>query len=378
MKNSTLEKITPKLKYMLYWPRNVKIPEEFTAFNRHLRKQVYELHNLLEISLELNSKLDEKQLIHCFMLNLFGLLSTESVVLLTNPNPYSKCYSTRYYQGISNSQAQVFKIKKSDPIFEIFRKNQKVIDIRNHNKITINSEYLNIVENNGGILIAPLIHRQNILGLVIIGEKHNKKPYTQSEIEIYTLLTKFLAVALTNSRLYKNMEHVSLTDPLTGLFNRRYFENYLQNEISRARRFNHPLSLVMLDIDYFKNYNDRLGHPTGDMLLKQLANILIKTVRCSDILARYGGEEFCVILPEISQKGALSFSERLRNVVFSYPFEKREIQPNRHITISLGTATYPSDAHMKKELIAKADIALYQAKKNGRNQVAVYGQIKNN
>jgi len=239
----------------------------------------------------------------------------------------------------------------------------------------MSSEYLDIVESVGGQLIAPIIHRKILLGLVIIGEKHSKNPYSQSELELFSLLTNFLAVALTNVRLYKEMERVSVTDPLTGMFNRRYFENFLQNEVSRARRFNHTLSLVILDLDHFKNYNDSLGHPAGDMLLKQLTKVLISTVRSTDLVARYGGEEFCVILPEICQKGALRFSERLRNLVFSYPFEKKEIQPNGHITISLGTATYPSDAQMMKELIVKADTALYQAKKMGRNRIATYGEL---
>lgn len=377
VKNSTFDKITPKLKYVLNLAAHSNNYIQLIINNRQLRKQLYELRNLLEISLDLNSKLKEKQLVHSYLLNLFGLLSTKSAVILTNSNPYAKSFSAQYHKGLPARQAEVLKIKKSDPIFEIIRKNPKVIEVRNKDLIKTNSEYLNIVESNGGRLIAPLIHRQNILGLVIIGEKHSKKPYTESEIRNFSSLTKFLAVALTNSRLYKQVEQVSLTDPLTGLFNRRYFENYLQTEVARARRFNHPLSLVMLDLDYFKHYNDRLGHPTGDTLLRQLANLLLKTVRRSDMVARYGGEEFCIVLPEISRNGALSFSERLRNVVFSHPFRKREIQPIGRITISIGTATYPCDAQMMQELIAKADSALYEAKKNGRNQVAAYRNIEN-
>lgn len=345
------------------------------SLNKQLRRQLYDLHNLFEISLELNSILDENQLIHCYLVNLFGLLATKSAVIMTNSKPNSNKFTAEYYRGITKNQARALTINKSDPIFEIFRHNQRVLVINNKNNSKSMSEYFKIVKNMGGNLIAPLIHRQKILGVVIIGEKHNKKPYSQSEKEMFSLLTNFLSVAVTNARLYKEMERVSLTDPLTGLFNRRYIENFLLNEVSRARRFNHPLSLVMLDVDHFKNYNDCLGHPAGDMLLKDLANILTKTARRTDIIARYGGEEFCVILPEISQNGAFSFSERLRNIIFSHPFNRREIQPCGHITISLGTATYPLDAQMMKDLIVKADTALYHAKKMGRNQVAVYGKI---
>jgi diguanylate cyclase (GGDEF)-like protein len=233
-------------------------------------------------------------------------------------------------------------------------------------------EYVARVASAGGKLIAPLIHLQNRLGLVIIGEKHNGRPYSTLEIEILTMLTSFLGAAIANTQIYKEMERISLTDPLTGLFNRRFFENNLRTEIARARRFDHPLSLVMLDVDHFKNYNDRLGHRNGDLLLRKLAGLLTKTVRESDVISRYGGEEFCVILPEIHQDGAATFSERLRNIVFTHPFEKREIQPNGRITVSLGVATYPNDAEVVEELVEKADSALYRAKNNGRNQVAVY------
>lgn len=377
MKNLTLDEIKSKHDYELDWAANRQNVAQPIANSRQLRKQIYELDNLLGIALELVSKLNEKQLIHSYVLNLFGLLATKSVAILTNPNPYAKSFSVQYHKGITDSQAQLLKIKKSEPIFEIIRKNRKVIVVENRDSVKVDSEYLNTVRTSGGRLIAPLIHRQNILGLVIIGEKHSKKPYTESEINHFCSLTNFLAVALTNSRLYKETKRVSLTDPLTGLFNRRYFENYLQSEVARARRFNRPLSLVMLDVDYFKNYNDRLGHPSGDVLLKQLANLLTNTVRRSDTVARYGGEEFSIVLPEISRNGAYSFSERLRNVVSCHPFKKREIQPVGRITVSIGTATYPSDAQIMQELIVKADTALYQAKKNGRNQVAVYGKIEN-
>lgn len=351
-----------------------KSSTELKSLNNQLRLQLYTLHNLFEITLELNSILDENQLIHSYLLNIFGLLGIKSAAILTDPNQHSDSFSASHYRGFKKSQANSLTIKKSEPLLEILRKKPRVFFVENLNKMGISTQSLNRVESIGGHLLTPIVHRNKLLGIVLIGEKHNKKLYSQSEVEILSLLTNFLAVALTNVRLYKEMERVSVTDPLTGLFNRRYFENFLQNEVSRARRFNHPLSLVMLDVDHFKNYNDCLGHPAGDRLLQQLANVLTKTARSTDILARYGGEEFCVILPEIGQDGALSFSERLRNLVFSYPFEKREIQPNKHITISLGTATYPSDAQMMKELVVKADMALYQAKKMGRNQVIVYSE----
>lgn len=349
---------------------------QLQRLNNQLRKQLYDLHNLFEITLELNSILDENQLLHAYLLNLFGLLSPKIALILLNSENDPHTFTPICYRGLSQEKARHLTIHSTDKFLEIFSKNKQVVTVEEQQNDNMAIDYLKKVQSVGGYLIAPLTRRNKYMGLIILGEKFNKRTYSQSEKEMFSLLTNFLAVALSNVRLYKEMERVSVTDPLTNLFNRRYFENFLQNEIARARRFNQPLSLVMMDVDYFKNYNDVLGHPAGDKLLKDLAKVLKKTARRSDIVARYGGEEFCVILPQISGKGASSFSERLRNIVYTYPFQKREIQPGGHLTISLGVATYPYDAMMMKELIHKADTALYHAKKTGRNKVVLYSQLQ--
>ena len=345
---------------------------ELITGNKQLRKQLYQMRNLLNVSLEVNSLLEEKELLRSYGLNLLGLLSTRCVAILTDsahPNEFAPVYQ----QGMTKQQAKELALNRSNAIFDFFTKSENIIDLQNSNKHNIASEYLRTAASVGINAITPIIHREELLGIVMIGDKHNHRPLSEPEIEMFQTLTKFLAVAIHNSRMYKEKERMSLTDPLTGLFNRRYLETHLQHELSRARRFSHPLSLVMMDVDDFKNYNDRLGHPTGDSLLRQLADELKEATRCSDIIARYGGEEFCIILPQHPQSEAIRFSERIRKVIFKYPFKQREIQPRGHITISVGTATFPNDAHLMQDLIEKADAALYIAKKHGRNQVASYG-----
>jgi len=344
------------------------------AVNKQLRKEIYQTRNLLEVSLELNSALNEDKIIRSYVLNLIGMLSARSVIIVSSRSSYEKYYYPICHQGASKEAVENLVIKKTDPLFDAFQNGEPVIEV----KPGVQTElFLKTVVQTGGSVIAPIAHPQKgLLGLAIIGSKHNDHAYARSEITIFRRLTDFLAVAVANSRVYQEMERISLTDPLTGLFNRRYLENHLQKEVSRARRFNHPLSLVMLDIDHFKNFNDRMGHPSGDSLLKRLGGVLLKTVRCHDVVARYGGEEFSVLLPEISEEGALSFSERLRRVIIDYPFENREIQPHGHISISAGTATFPGDGSLSGDLIANADSALYVAKQNGRNQVAAYRNLE--
>lgn len=176
------------------------------------------------------------------------------------------------------------------------------------------------------------------------------------------------------------LERLALRDGLTGLFNHRYFQEAVDAELSRAARHGHPVSLLFIDVDHFKNYNDRLGHPAGDRLLERLAGLLTgrgesfgRGKRVSDIAARYGGEEFVLVLPATDKKGATVTAQRLRHLVAACPFEGRESQPLGHISVSIGVATYPDDGTTKPELVEAADRALYAAKHQGRDRVCVAG-----
>jgi diguanylate cyclase (GGDEF)-like protein len=180
----------------------------------------------------------------------------------------------------------------------------------------------------------------------------------------------------------KELEKLALRDGLTGLYNHRFFQEALTTELARAARYGTPLSLIFLDVDHFKNFNDMCGHSAGDDLLRQLARLLIATEdapevrfrgRLSDIAARYGGEEFVVILPMTPKQGGLVRAERLRELIATHPFPHREVQPNRIVSVSVGVAGYPEDAVDKVSLIQFADDAMYAAKRAGRNRVAAAG-----
>ena len=158
---------------------------------------------------------------------------------------------------------------------------------------------------------------------------------------------------------------------MTNLHNYRYFEDRLKEEINRASRHNKKVSLMMLDIDHFKNYNDTLGHQAGDEVLRMIGKFLKISIRDEDIVARYGGEEFCIILPGIEKNGITILGERVRKKIESEKFFKEEVQPGGRVTISIGISTFPDDAKNYSGLVEKADKALYQAKNSGRNQIKV-------
>lgn len=175
-------------------------------------------------------------------------------------------------------------------------------------------------------------------------------------------------------KLYEETRSNAYRDQLTGLYNYRALCEHLNREIHRSDRGNAPLSLIMLDIDSFKFYNDLNGHEVGNSTLARLGRLVSGTVRKIDLTARYGGEEFAVILPDTTKVQAGALAERLRTAVESYPFPNGAAQPGGRLTISLGVATYPGDANGATSLIRGADRALYVSKDRGKNQVQLYGE----
>lgn len=171
------------------------------------------------------------------------------------------------------------------------------------------------------------------------------------------------------SMLHENVRMQALSDQLTGLYNRRYFMNQIEQQVGRARRYEQPLSLLMIDVDFFKCFNDTHGHPAGDELLASLGQLLRDQIRDSDFAARYGGEEFVIVMPETGREGALPLARRICESVSEHPFRHREKQPGGKVTISAGVACFPTDAHSAEQLIQKADQALYKAKREGKNRV---------
>lgn len=167
--------------------------------------------------------------------------------------------------------------------------------------------------------------------------------------------------------IYSQTRHMSVTDPLTGLYNRRHFEDNLEREFLRAKRYGNDLSFAIIDVDYFKKVNDNFGHSFGDYVLKEIAYLLNQTFRKTDLVFRYGGEEFAVIITETSKEKAIIPLERLRQNIANYPFdfENRKI----NITVSIGVADVSEEVEDAQKLFEDADKALYVAKNNGRNRV---------
>jgi diguanylate cyclase (GGDEF)-like protein len=179
-------------------------------------------------------------------------------------------------------------------------------------------------------------------------------------------------LAIEYALLYERTRQMAITDRLTGLYNFGYFLERLKEERVRAERYHRLLSLVILDLDHFKIFNDANGHPAGNEVLKKVAQVLKEESREVDVVARYGGEEFVLILPETSRKRAAELAERIRRRIEETPFDHMESQPLGRVTLSAGVATFPVDASNEETLIKAADESLYAAKSKGRNRVEAH------
>jgi diguanylate cyclase (GGDEF)-like protein len=180
----------------------------------------------------------------------------------------------------------------------------------------------------------------------------------------------FLDLRIQNAVELERARHMAKLDSMTGLYNHGFFHDRLEEEIRRSQRYGRPLTLLMLDIDHFKVFNDTYGHSVGDVILKNLSKLLRVAARMEDIVARYGGEEFAVILPETGPEGAMLFADRLRKLLESKMHERAGLPPGIRITVSVGVAGWSGDG-TPEDLIDAADRALYRAKKEGRNRVCV-------
>lgn len=207
----------------------------------------------------------------------------------------------------------------------------------------------------------PLMLGEQLIGVLDV-ESPEINGFTKEDINMLAGLSAQIAIALDNSRLYEEARKLSQTDPLTNLPNRRSFDMFIDAEIRRSVRYHRPFSILMIDYDDFKHYNDTFGHPAGDKILKKFSQLMKEIIRDVDFLGRYGGDEFIAVLPETDSTFALEVAERMRRKI-----EMQNIEPR--VTLSIGIATFPSDSNEKDTLIKLADQACYEAKQLGGNCV---------
>ncbi|MBX3639322.1 MAG: sensor domain-containing diguanylate cyclase [Nitrosomonas sp.] len=222
----------------------------------------------------------------------------------------------------------------------------------------------------------PLVQEQRMLGCLLFGDSATDRFIPDSATDFLQHLGAVISICIDMALLRDRLKYNSLNDALTGINNRRFFEQRLPEEISRCKRAETPISCLFVDVDHFKHFNDTYGHATGDLILKQVASIIRRELRATDVVGRYGGEEFVILLPNTNHRQALDIAERIRKCIQKHrcQYEEHSLQ----VTVSIGIADFQKFADENKTLheigqalVAAADSALYKAKQAGRNRIAI-------
>jgi diguanylate cyclase (GGDEF)-like protein len=232
------------------------------------------------------------------------------------------------------------------------------------------NSYAPLTLGTQSLLVVPLVSQGEAIGL-LVAESLAADHFSDSDEKVFSVLAAEAAMAYENARLHEELEKLAVTDELTGIYNYRFFNERLCEEKRRARRYRQPLSLLMVDIDWFKQYNDNYGHQAGNAVLKGVADMIRASIRDTDILCRYGGEEFVVILPQTEAAEARRVAERVRANIEKSAFGLAPDEPVVSLTVSVGITTYPDNGESPERLVQIVDQAMYRAKEMGRNKVAV-------
>lgn len=345
-----------------------------SSTNRKLEESLRELSILYNISQAMSASIDPEEL--C---NLLGQVITQNVgvqdfaILLLDPA--TRQLEVKAALGFKrNDQIRSLAFQLGEGITGKAVQTKKLIYIADTSADPNYLHYKGVQEEGGSFLCLPIVAKDRALGAINFS-RQDKQAFSEGEIRMLGAIVAQVAIAMENARLYSETKELSLTDELTRVNNRRHFQKMLEMEFKRARRFNRPLSLLMIDVDHFKKFNDSFGHLEGDHLLVDLAKVLSDNLREVDTVARYGGEEFAVILPNTPEVDAEKVGEKLRDLVQKVPLSP-DLPKKTKVTVSIGVSAMHSEADNLEDLLNHADIALYQAKSRGRNRVIVYQEAE--
>lgn len=331
----------------------------------YYEKQVFDLRQLVEVSKSLNSTLDYNILIDSILFTIMGQMKVLKAGLFAKKGLDTTYFSLhRNYKGFEVDHSTDYSIGEDHPLIKLLSRHFRCYSLEEIKERLGSFRGIEGLASLEPSLVVPLKAKGVINGIIIVGKQITEEGFTDYEKEYVLNIAILAAIAINNAFLFE----MTTTDMMTKLKMKHYFYTVLLEKMEQAALSDRPLSIIMIDIDFFKKFNDTYGHQTGDAVLKQVARVIQANVRTMDLAARYGGEEFCVLLPDTDKDHAAIIAERIRTGVGNTATEYDGLKLS--VTISLGAAQYDSARDISgKSLIDRADRALYSSKQTGRNRV---------
>lgn len=367
-----------------------KKEEEVEQLQKKLDRQVHNFQEIWDLANNIHAhSMEDREIERFYRLiqnMVTGHFGLKNVGLFHKDFSEWNSYIWETYSG--EEKSEIYSFSDEDPEYDVFSERYEIIPIEALEEKPSIREFYEICLDRSIEIALPLVlegeeEYETMQGLLLLGEKLSGASISASEKQFLELLGRMFAISLQNAELHRR----SITDSLTGLFGRGHFNLRMDQEIARMKRMEEDqekekawqdiaFSLLLLDIDHFKEINDTYGHPVGDRILQRLSHILKQSVREADVVARYGGEEFAVILPEATEEVSYRTGERLRERIEEEEFKVGSFNKTISVTVSGGVSSYPNDGESPQELIQKADEALYKAKQEGRNQIIHYQDLE--
>ena len=332
-----------------------------------LEKSQAQLEMIYENTRILASNLNAEAIIKDVVRILGLLLQHEYFAMILADANHQLFYRVRFESGKANYHLKA--IDPNDPKMELVTRVYQMHEPIVLKDVVTRDDYRGLGKTPGSAMLIPLTVHGECKGILVVESQHVNR-YGERQQQMLSIVARSAALSLENADLHRRTEELTINDELTDTYNYRYFVQKLQEEKRRAGRYSLPLSLIMVDIDWFKKLNDSYGHEIGNVVLRDLSGIIKKCIRDVDIFARYGGEEFAIILPQTAQSEATRIGERIRAEVEKHIFGSEDKQLLK-ITVSVGVTSFPENGKSSEELVSIADQALYRAKGEGRNLVCV-------
>ena len=333
------------------------------------RKKTNSISLLLDLGKTLTSSLNLSEILHRILEKVGLLLSPKNWSLLL-ANHEDGTLNFEIVVGENAEEIKTMKLKIGEGIaVHVAKTGEPLIipDVRKDPRFSPKADEISSFFTKS-VICVPLKSKGNILGVIELINKVEGGRFGKKDLEVLEALADFAAISIENARYVEKIENLAIIDDHTQLFNARYFHTSLDYHLKLTERYGGNLSLIFIDLDHFKNVNDRFGHLVGSKLLKEVADVFKECIRKTDIPIRYGGDEYVLILPNTSKEQAFMIAKRLKSTLCKTLFlTKEEIFIT--LSASFGVSTYPDDAQSKVDLIRKADNAMYLVKEKGRNGI---------